>query len=139
MIYFLSKTGSDARFFPQNMPVQWHAEIYNKRFDVFNVIARRKAKAHTESMARVCDMDFTPADLEHDGEAYWMKMIAKESAVTELTVARLMVTSSSSVMSMCQSRRANPFTRPCLWMVAKALSILSVATSIACSTSLQKL
>jgi hypothetical protein len=90
MIYFLSKTGSDARFFPQNMPVQWHAEIYNKRFDVYNVIARRKAKAHTASMARVCDMDFTPADLEHDGEAYWMKMIAKESAVTELTVARLM-------------------------------------------------
>jgi hypothetical protein len=35
-------------------------------------------------------MDFTPNDLEHDGEAYWMKMIAKESAVTELTVARLM-------------------------------------------------
>lgn len=90
MIYFLSKSGSDARFFPQNMPVQWHAEIYNKRHDVFNVIARRKALAHTTSMARVCEMDFMPGDLEHDGEAYWMKMIAKESAVTELTVARLM-------------------------------------------------
>jgi len=90
MIYFLSKTGSDARFFPQNMPVQWHAEIYNKRFDVYNVIGRRKALAHTSSMARVCDMDFTPGDLEHDGQDYWMKLIAKESAVTELTVARLM-------------------------------------------------
>jgi len=41
-------------------------------------------------MARVCDMDFQPHDLEHDGEAYWLKMIAKESAVTELTVGRLM-------------------------------------------------
>jgi len=41
-------------------------------------------------MARVCDMDFHPHDLEHDGEAYWGKMIAKESAITELTVARLM-------------------------------------------------
>jgi hypothetical protein len=35
-------------------------------------------------------MDFQPHDLEHDGESYWMKMIAKESAITELTVARLM-------------------------------------------------
>lgn len=90
MIYFLTKSGSDARFFPQNMPVQWHAEIYNHRFNVYNVIARRKAQAHTASLARVCDMDFTPNDLEHDGQEYWMKMIAKESAVTELTVARLM-------------------------------------------------
>jgi hypothetical protein len=90
MIYFLSKTGGDARFFPQNMPVAWHAEMYNLRFNIYNVLHRRKAKEHTESMARVCDMDFQPHDLEHDGEAYWMKMIAKESAITELTVARLM-------------------------------------------------
>jgi len=90
MIFYLSKSGGDARFFPQNMPVQWHAEIYNLRFKIYNVLHRRKAQAHTASMARVCDMDFHPHDLEHDGEAYWMKMIAKESAITELTVARLM-------------------------------------------------
>jgi len=90
MIYFLSKSGGYSRFFPQNMPVQWHAEIYNLRFNIYNVLHRRKAQAHTSSMARVCDMDFHPHDLEHDGEGYWMKMIAKESAITELTVARLM-------------------------------------------------
>jgi len=90
MIYYLTKTGGDARFFPQNMPVQWHAEIYNLRWSIYNVLHRRKAQAHTTSMARVCDMDMQPHDLEHDGEAYYMKMIAKESAVTELTVARLM-------------------------------------------------
>jgi len=90
MIYYLSKTGGDSRFFPQNMPVQWHAEIYNLRFQIYNVLHRRKAQAHTATMARVCDMDFHPHDLEHDGEAYWTKMIAKESAITELTVARLM-------------------------------------------------
>jgi len=90
MIYYLTKTGGDSRFFPQNMPVSWHAEIYNLRFSIYNVLHRRKAQAHTSTMARVCDMDFQPHDLEHDGEAYWMKMIAKESAVTELTVARLM-------------------------------------------------
>jgi len=90
MIYFLSKTGGDARFFPQNMPVQWHAEIYNVRFNIYNVLHRRKAQAHNASLARICDMEYHPHDLEHDGEAYWMKMIARESAVTELTVARLM-------------------------------------------------
>jgi hypothetical protein len=90
MIYFLSKTGGDARFFPQNMPVQWHSEIYNLRFGIYNVLARRKAQAHSASLARICDMDFHPHDLDHDGEAYWMKLIGKEAAVTELTVARLM-------------------------------------------------
>merc|ERR1711988_66733 len=35
-------------------------------------------------------MDFHPADLEHDGEAYWSKLIARETATTELTAARLM-------------------------------------------------
>jgi len=90
MIYYLTKTGGDSRFFPQVMPTQWHAEIYNVRFNIYNVIHRRKAQAHLDSLARHCDMDFTPSDLEHDGEAYWAKMIAKETAVTELTVARLM-------------------------------------------------
>jgi len=90
MIYYLSKTGGDARFFPQNMPVAWHADIYNIRFAIYNVIHRRKAQAHTASMARTCELDFHPSDVEHDGEGYWMKMIAKESAVTEMTVARLM-------------------------------------------------
>jgi len=90
MIYYLSKTGGDSRFFPQVMPVQWHAEIYDVRTRIYNVIHRRKAQAHTASMAKTCDMDFHPHDLEHDGEAYYAKLIARESAVTELTVARLM-------------------------------------------------
>jgi len=90
MIFYLSKSGGDARFFPQVMPVQWHAEIFDIKNKIYNVLHRRKAQAHTASLARTCDMDFQPADLEHDGEAYWEKMIKKESAVTELTVARLM-------------------------------------------------
>lgn len=90
MIYYLSKSGGDSRFFPQNMPVQWHAEIYDIRFNIYNVLHRRKAQAHNASLARICDMEYHPHDLEHDGEAYWMKMIGKETAVTELTVARLM-------------------------------------------------
>lgn len=90
MIYYLCKTGGDYRFFPQNMPVQWHAEIYDMRHKVMNIIHRRKAQAHMSTLAREMHYDFAPADMEHDGEAYYMKLIGKESAVTELTVGRLM-------------------------------------------------
>merc|ERR1712048_1134257 len=90
MVFYLTKTGGDARFFPQNMPVQWFAEIYNIRFKIYNVLQRRKRQVHEATMAREAFHDFHPHDLEHDGEAYWMKMIARETAVTELTAARLM-------------------------------------------------
>merc|ERR1712048_1536045 len=90
MMYYLVKTGGDARFFPQNMPVQWFADIYSIRFKIYNVLQRRKRLEHESSMARESYHDFHPHDLEHDGEAYWMKMIARESAVTELTAGRLM-------------------------------------------------
>merc|ERR1719215_98533 len=41
-------------------------------------------------MARAVHHDFHPSDLDHDGEAFFSKLIAKESAITELTTARLM-------------------------------------------------
>jgi len=90
MIFYLTKTGGDARFFPQNMPVQWFAEIYNIRFNLYNVLARRKKLSSEASLARVTTMDFHPEDLDHDGEAHWAKLIATESASTELAAARLM-------------------------------------------------
>merc|ERR1712176_100393 len=90
MMFYLTKTGGDARFFPQNMPVQWFAEIYDIRFKIYNVLQRRKRLEHEASMARESYHDFHPHDLEHDGEAYFAKLIAKESAVTELAAARLM-------------------------------------------------
>lgn len=90
MLFYLTKTGGDARFFPQNLPVQWFAEIYNIRFDLYNVLHRRKKLSHETTLARECTMDFNPSDLETDGESFYSKIIAKESAVTEMTVARLM-------------------------------------------------
>jgi len=90
MIFYLARTGGDARFFPENMPVEWFAKIYDIRFNLYNVLHRRRAQKHKESMSRTADMDFHPSDMEHDGEDYYMKLIATESAVTELTVARLM-------------------------------------------------
>merc|ERR1740121_3336444 len=41
-------------------------------------------------MAREMHHDFHPSDLDHDGEAFFSKLIAKETALTELTVGRLM-------------------------------------------------
>merc|ERR1712217_154426 len=90
MIFYLTKTGGDARTFPENMPVQWFAEIYDLRFKIYNVLQRRKRLAHESTMARESTHDFHPSDLDHDGEAFWAKLIAKETAVTELTAGRLM-------------------------------------------------
>jgi len=90
MIFYLTKTGGDARTFPENMPVQWFAEIYDLRFKVYNVLQRRKRLAHESSMKREMHHDFHPHDLEHDGEAHFSKLIAKETAITELTMGRLM-------------------------------------------------
>lgn len=90
MVFYLTKTGGDARFFPENMPVQWFAEIYDVRFNIYSVLHRRKKLQHEKDLSRVATMDFNPADLEHDGESYYASLIAKESAITESTTARLM-------------------------------------------------
>lgn len=90
MVFYLSKTGGDARFFPENMPVEWFAEIYDIRFKMYNVLQRRKRLAHETAMSRTSTHDFHPEDLDHDGEAHFMKLIAKESAMTEITAGRLM-------------------------------------------------
>jgi hypothetical protein len=90
MIFYLTKTGGDARTFPENMPVQWFSEIYDIRFKVYNVLQRRKRLVHQATVAREMHHDFHPHDLDHDGEAHFAKLIAKESAMTEITAGRLM-------------------------------------------------
>merc|ERR1719373_1049932 len=90
MIFYLTKTGGDARMFPETMPTQWFAEIYDQRFKVYNVLQRRKRLEHEASLSRESTHDFHPHDLEHDGEAHFSKLIAKETAITELTMGRLM-------------------------------------------------
>lgn len=90
MIFYLTKTGGDARLFPENMPVQWFAEIYDIRFKIYNVLQRRKRQAHEATLERESHHDFHPHDLEHDGEAHFAKLISKEVAANELLAARLM-------------------------------------------------
>merc|ERR1712056_141378 len=60
MIFYLTKTGGDARMFPENMPVQWFAEIYDIRFKIYNVLQRRKRLSHESTMARESTHDFHP-------------------------------------------------------------------------------
>jgi len=90
MIFYLTKTGGDARFFPQNMPVQWFAEIYNHRFNLYSVLGRRKQTSSEASLARVTTMDFFPEDLDGQGDTHFANLIATEKASTELAAARLM-------------------------------------------------
>jgi len=90
MIFYLTKTGGDSRFFPQTMPVQWFAEIYDVRFKIYNVLQRRLRQAHEATWAREMHHDFHPEDLEHDGEGHFSKLISRESAATELLAGRLM-------------------------------------------------
>ncbi|CAE7702847.1 Gnf1 [Symbiodinium microadriaticum] len=90
MIFYLTKTGGDARTFPEMMPTKWYAEIYDIRFKLYNVLQRRKRQVHEASWSREAFHDFHPHDLEHDGEAYYSKLIAKESVAAELCAGRLM-------------------------------------------------
>ncbi|CAE8732510.1 unnamed protein product [Polarella glacialis] len=90
MIFYLTKTGGDSRMFPEVMPTKWFAEIYDIRFKLYNVLQRRKRLVHESTMAREAFHDFHPHDLDHDGEAFFSKLIAKEAAATELCAGRLM-------------------------------------------------
>ena len=90
MIFYLAKTGGDARFFPELPPHQWMAEMYNNRFEVFNVLQRRRRTFQEKSLSREVALEMTPSDIEGEGEHYYEDLIARESAVLDLTVARLM-------------------------------------------------
>jgi len=90
MIFYLTKTGGDSRFFPELMPSKWFCEIYDIRFKIYNALQRRKREMHVSSMAREMHHDMHPHDLEHDGETHFAKLIARENSLTELQTARLM-------------------------------------------------
>lgn len=90
MIYYLTKTGGDARFFPELMPTQWHSDIYDYKHKLLGVVQRRKRIEHETSMKRVVWHEYMPHDMEHGAEGYYASMIQKENALVELQVGRLM-------------------------------------------------
>merc|ERR1719389_1432886 len=89
MLFYLTKTGGDARFFPQTMPYQWFGEIYDCREEVLSVLQRRKRQLQEKTLARVVDHEMMPHD-EAQGEAFYQQMVARENSLVELQVSRLM-------------------------------------------------
>ena len=90
MIFYLAKTGGDARMFPELMPHQWMCEIYSNRFEVMDVLQRRRRAMQEKTLARELPLEFTPHDLDHEGESYYEQWIQRENEITQLTVGRLM-------------------------------------------------
>ena len=90
MIFYLAKTGGDARTFPELMPHQWMCEIYSSRFEVVDVLQRRRRSMQEKTLARELPLEFTPHDLDHEGESYYENWIQRENEITQLTVGRLM-------------------------------------------------
>jgi hypothetical protein len=43
MIFYLTKTGGDSRTFPELLPHQWFCEIYNVRFNLYDVTTNKKS------------------------------------------------------------------------------------------------
>ncbi len=89
MIFYLSKTGGDARFFPELMPHKWFCEIYDIKFQILAELQKDKRASQEAGMLRAVDHAFTPHDLEHGG-GYYARLIQKEAAVTEALIGRLM-------------------------------------------------
>ncbi|CAD7923231.1 unnamed protein product [Amoebophrya sp. A120] len=91
MIYYLTKTGGDARVFPETMPHSWYNDIYEKKFKCLELLQkRRRALQEYKLLREELDLEFCPHDLVGGGEAYYSKMIGKENSYVEMQVARLM-------------------------------------------------
>merc|ERR1719359_1489760 len=72
------------------MPHQWFAEIYDNKHNLLQTVGRRKRIEHESTMKREVWHEFMPHDLEHGADTYYAAIIAKESALVELQVGRLM-------------------------------------------------
>jgi len=90
MMYYLTRTGGDAKFFPQTMPYQWFGDIYDCKEQLLSVLQRRKRLAQEKSLSREAFHEYMPHDFDHGAEAYYQGLIAKENALVELQVGRLM-------------------------------------------------
>ena len=98
MIYYLAKTGGDARFFPELMSFEQFNELYAKRNQVYNVLQRRRRIEQEAAVAQETALTGLPADVEHDGEGFALKTIAKENVTFEFMTARLM----GNYMFLCE-------------------------------------
>jgi hypothetical protein len=90
MMFYLAKTGGDARMFPELIPHQWMCEIYSNRFEVLDILQRRRRSMQESTLSRELPLEFAPANLDHDGEHYYEEWIQRENEMVNLQVGRLM-------------------------------------------------
>jgi len=90
MIFYLAKTGGDARLFPELMPHKWFCEIYDIRFNLYDKIQPVRRQKQEASLSRVEALEYHPVDVDHAGEAYYTKLIQRENQAFQACVARLM-------------------------------------------------
>ena len=90
MIFYLLKTGGDARFFPELPPTAWLGEMYENRFEMYDVLQRRRRAFQDKELLMDLPLEMTPHDLEEEGAKYYADWIKREGALTEMLVARLM-------------------------------------------------
>lgn len=82
-MFYLVKTGGDARMFPELLPHKWFNDIYNIKWKLLEVLQYRRRQTQMATLARELDHEFMPHDLQHGGEAYYSKLIAKENTNME--------------------------------------------------------
>uniref|UniRef100_A0A0G4FDG4 Uncharacterized protein n=1 Tax=Chromera velia CCMP2878 TaxID=1169474 RepID=A0A0G4FDG4_9ALVE len=91
MLYYLTRTGGDARFFPEIPPPAWLVQIEELRSRFVNVAHRRRCAKQDAGLLRVAALDLQPADYEHGhGEHHHEDLVAAESENFEFAAARLM-------------------------------------------------
>ena len=90
MMFYLAKSGGDPRFFPELMPHKWFCEIYDIKFKVYDILQSQKRAKQEAGLLREVIHDYHPHDMEHDGEAYYSKMIQKMNTEVENLVGTLM-------------------------------------------------
>lgn len=90
MVYYLAKSGGDARFFPELMPHSWFCGMYDLQFKLYDNLQAKKRATQEAGLLMGTDHEYHPHDMEGDGEAYYGRLIAHETEQTQNLVGRLM-------------------------------------------------
>ena len=50
-------------------------EVYDIKFRILNILQQRKRQVQAAALARSATHEFNPADMDHDGAAYYAKVL----------------------------------------------------------------
>jgi hypothetical protein len=89
-IFYLAKTGSSINYFPEVLPYKWHAEYYDKRFSIIEILQKRRRQIQLKNLEMERGLELSPEDPEHDGFDFYSDLVQKENSRTEIQVGKLM-------------------------------------------------